>query len=74
MNKMVEMAKNDVAMYAVELEELREHRKELIEELELKGECLVVNKEMQNLNDDIEGVEASIEMAMQYIRNVEQPI
>ena len=77
MNKMIEMAKNDIKVYASELAELREHRKELIEELELDGKCLVANKELQNLDDIIEVVEGTIEMAMQYLENTEktgQPI
>lgn len=77
MKKMLEIAKNDVVAYAIELDELKEERKQLVRELKRKGECIIANKEMQSLNDYIEGVETSIEMAMRFIRNEskeEQPI
>lgn len=74
--QMLEMAGNDVTVYANELVELRRERKELVQELVLKGECDISNKEVRNLDDLIESVETTIEMAMQYIRNAtkeEQP-
>lgn len=74
--QMLEMAGNDVTVYANELVELRRERKELVQELVLKGECEISNKEVRNLDDMIESVETTIEMAMQYIRNAtkeEQP-
>lgn len=69
MKKMLEIAKNDVVAYAIELDELKEERKQLVRELKRKGECIIANKEMQSLNDYIEGVETSIEMVMRFIRN-----
>lgn len=74
--QMLEMAGNDVTVYANELVELRRERKELVQELVLNGECEISNKEVRNLDDLIESVETTIEMAMQYIRNAtkeEQP-
>ena len=76
MSKMVENAKNYIVASMIELLELKEDRKQLIKGLEWKGKCIVSNKEVQNLNDVIESLETSKEMAMQYIRNAskeEQP-
>ena len=75
--QMMKIAENDVVAYAIQKAELEEERKQLFYELKSKGECIVSNKEMQELNSLIEDCEASIEMAMQYIRNAskeEQPI
>ena len=77
MKKMLEMAGNDVTVYANELVELRRERKELVQELVLKGECDISNKEVQHLDALIEDVKTALEMAMQYLKNIEktgQPI
>lgn len=65
MNKMAKMAAQDVETYADELVDLVKEREQLKKELASKGESIVSNREVQNLNDVIEEVRTALEMAYQ---------